>query len=299
MAATGPGDRRSALGGVMVPETTPFDANGELDGAAFRANVRAHIKAGVNGIVTAGSTGEAALLDDEERVRLVELARAIVPAEKWVIAGVGAESTRATIWRARDAAAQGADAVLVVAPHYYGAGMTVAALEAHYRTVADASTVPLVLYNIPKYAHFALPAALVARLAKHGNIIGIKDSSGDLESLRGYLASQSAAFTVLTGSGSGLLAALELGARGGILAVACFAASEAVGVFEAYGRGDREVARMGQEKLASYAKEIVSALGPAGVKAAMDAAGYKGGAVRGPLLPVSAVQREEIARMLT
>jgi len=282
----------------MVPEVTPFDASGELDGAAFRANLRAHIKAGVNGIVTAGSTGEAALLDDEERVRLVELARAMVPAEQWVIAGVGAESTRATIWRARDAAAQGADAVLVVAPHYFGAQMTEEALEAHYRTVADASTVPVILYNIPKYAHFALSAALVARLARHGNIIGIKDSSGDVESLKGYLASQSDAFTVLTGSGSGLLAALELGARGGILAVACFAASEAAGVYEAHGRGDRDAASAGQEKLAAYAKEIVGALGPAGVKAAMDAAGLKGGPVRAPLLPVSAAQREAIVKLL-
>jgi 4-hydroxy-2-oxoglutarate aldolase len=176
--------------------------------------------------------------------------------------------------------------------------MTEAALEAHYRTVADASTVPVILYNIPKYAHFALAAALVAKLARHGNIIGIKDSSGDVESLKGYLASQSDAFTVLTGSGSGLLAALEHGARGGILAVACFAPAQTVAVYEAHGRGDRAAAAAGQEKLAAYAKEIVGALGPAGVKAAMDAAGYKGGPVRPPLTGVSAAQRESIAEVL-
>ena len=286
------------LGGVLVPETTPFDVQGELDGAAFRANVRAHLKAGVHGIVTAGSTGEAPLLDDEERVRLVELARELVPEGQWVIAGTGSDSTRTTIWRSRDAAANGADAVLVVAPHYYGAQMTPAALEAHYLEVAEESTVPVILYNIPKYAHFALDAALVARLARHPNIIGIKDSSGDPESLRGYLAAQSDEFTVLTGSGSGFLPALDAGARGGILAVATFAAVTALRLLAAFRAGDHSSADQAQQVLAPLAKEIIAARGPAGVKVALDAVGLHGGPVRAPLISLVGVEAEAVQLMM-
>ena len=293
----GTGGRGEGIGGVLVPETTPFDASGELDGAAFRSNVRAHIKSGVYGIVLAGSTGEAPMLGEDERERIVELAREIVPADKWLIAGVGAESTRATIWRARDAAARGADAVLVVAPHYYGAAMTDAALEAHYRRVADASTVPVVLYNIPKYAHFSLGAEMVGRLATHKNVIGIKDSSGDIEILKGYLTSQGEVFTVLTGAGGALKAGLEAGARGGILGVACFAALLALEVFDCLRRGDRDAAGLAQARLVPLAKEIV-ARGPAGVKCAMDAVGLHGGPVRSPLTDFSASEAAAVAALV-
>jgi 4-hydroxy-2-oxoglutarate aldolase len=286
------------LRGVLVPETTPFDQQGELDGAAFRANVRAHLKAGVSGIVTAGSTGEAPLLEDDERLRLVELARELVTEGQWVIAGTGSESTRTTIWRSRDAAANGADAVLVVAPHYYGGQMSPAALEAHYREVAEESTVPVVLYNIPKYAHFALDREMVGRLAKHPNVIGIKDSSGDPESLRGYLAAQSDAFTVLTGSGSGFLSALDAGARGGILAVATFAAPAAMRLFEAFHAKDRGRAEQAQAMLAPLAKEIIAARGPAGVKTALDAVGLHGGPVRSPLASLAGEDAEAVALMM-
>ena len=286
------------LRGVLVPETTPFDQHGELDGAAFRANVRAHLKAGVSGIVTAGSTGEAPLLDDEERLRLVELARELVNEHQWVIAGTGSESTRTTIWRSRDAAANGADAVLVVAPHYYGGQMSPAALESHFREVADECAVPVILYNIPKYAHFALGSDLVARLAAHPNVIGIKDSSGDPESLRGYLAAQSDTFTVLTGSGSGFLPALDAGARGGILAVATFAAPVAVRLFESFHGRDRAAAEQAQAMLAPLAKEIIAARGPAGVKTALDAVGLHGGPVRGPLAPLAGADAEAVALMM-
>jgi 4-hydroxy-2-oxoglutarate aldolase len=282
----------------MAPETTPFDANGEVDGAGFMANVRIHMADGLHGVVTSGSTGEAPLLGDDERMKLVELARALVPEDRWLIAGVGAEATRAAIWRTRDAAARGADAVLVVAPHYYGGAMSDEALAAHYSAVADAATIPVILYNIPKYAHFSLSAPLVAKLAKHGNIIGVKDSSGDLEILRGYMSQQSDAFTVLTGSGGTLLPALEMGAKGGILGVACFAAKTTLEVYESHERKDRAKAGDAQVKLIPLAKEIVGGLGPAGVKAAMDVVGLRGGVVRSPLPQLSTAQINTVRSLM-
>ena len=158
--------------------------------------------------------------------------------------------------------------------------MTDTALSAHFHRVADESPVPVVLYNIPKYAHFALSPELVAILSRHHNVIGIKDSSGDVNSLRGYLLSQTATFTVLTGSGSSLLEALELGASGGILAVACFAVPLVREVYAALQRGDRATAARAQEALVPLAREIVGAYGPAGVKAAMQIVGLRGGSVR-------------------
>ncbi|MDB4900067.1 MAG: dihydrodipicolinate synthetase, partial [Gemmatimonadetes bacterium] len=153
------------LDGVLAPVVTPFDATGELDEAGFVRNVRAHLDAGLLGVVVTGSTGEAALLDENERTRLIELTRRELPEDRPLIVGTGAESTRSVVTRSRAAAERGADAVLVVAPHYYGDQMTVEALRDHYRRVADASPIPVMLYTIPKYMHFALSPALVLELA--------------------------------------------------------------------------------------------------------------------------------------
>ena len=288
------------LGGILGPLTTPFDPEtGDLSPVSFRSGLRAHLEGGLDGAVIAGSTGEAALLDDAERQALIEWARPLVPADRWLIVGVGSESTRLTIRRAADAAERGADAVLVVSPHYYGAAMmTHDALRAHFTRVAEESPAPVVLYNIPKYAHLTIDPSLVAELARHENVIGIKDSSGDLDLLRSYLASQSDAFSVLTGSGSGILPALEMGARGGILAVALFALPLALEVREAWAAGDRQRAAEAQERLVPLAREIVAGLGVAGVKAAIDAIGLPGGPVRPPLLPLSAEQRSRVHALL-
>ena len=295
-AATTAGTRR--LGGVLAPLVTTFRADEGLDLDAFGANVRAHLAAGVDGVVVAGSTGEAALLDDDERARLVAMSRPLVPEDRWLLAGIGAESTRQAIRRARQAATEGADAVLVVAPHYYTAAMTRDALSAHYHRIADASPVPVVLYNIPKYMHFALPADLVAELAAHGNVIGIKDSSGDLAMLGGYLGAQSDTFTVLTGNGPTYHAALRAGARGGILAVSLFAPTLTLRIRDAWQGGDDTGAGEAQAQLANAAREIVGTLGVPAVKAAMDQVGLAGGPVRLPLLPLDDAGRARVATLL-
>ena len=287
------------LGGVLGPVVTTFDdTTGDLAAVPFRANIRAHLDAGLSGVVIAGSTGEAALLEEHERHRLLEWARAIVPDDRWLIAGIGAESTRLTIRRAHEAAERGADAALVVAPHYYGAQMTPEALAAHFRQVADESPLPIILYNIPKYTHFPLAAGLVHELASHENVTGIKDSSGDLTQLGGYLDAQSDRFTVLTGSGAGLYPALEMGARGGILAVGLFAAPVSVAVCRAFASGDMAAAGRAQERLAPLARTVVSELGVAGVKAALDLVGLTGGHVRAPLLPLRGTARERVAELM-
>jgi 4-hydroxy-2-oxoglutarate aldolase len=286
------------LSGIYAPVVTPFRRDGEVDIDRFAANARAHVAAGLNGIVVTGSTGEAALLDEAERSRMIEALRAAIPRERQIIVGTGAESTRTCIRLTKGAAERGADAVLVVAPHYYGSAMTDAALLAHYRAVADASPVPVLLYTIPKYMHFALSASLVAELAKHPNIIGLKDSSGKIDLITGYIGAQSDTFTVLTGNGGTFLQALEAGARGGILAVSLFAPAIALDVLENFERGDRAAAAAAQEKLTPLSNRIVGELGIGAIKAALDELGLTGGEVRSPLMPVTDAVRAEVAEML-
>lgn len=286
------------LHGILAPVTTPFQANGDVDLEAFTANVRAHLAAGLHGIVVGGSTGEAALLDESERAAIIEAARAVVPDDTLLLAGTGAESTRTALGLTRAAARAGADGVLVVAPHYYGPAMTAPALTSHYRRIADESPVPVVLYNIPKYMHYALGPTLVAELAAHENIVGIKDSSGDLELIASYIKAQSPSFSVMTGNGSTVQPAMALGARGGILAVSLFAPRIALAVYAAMQRGEVSSAKAMQETLKPINSRIVGELGIAGIKAALDRIGMRGGPVRPPLMPLSANGVAEVIELL-
>ena len=274
------------LEGVMAPVVTTFTAAGELDLDAFRANVRAHLAAGLHGVVLCGSTGENPLVDDAERRRLIEVARAEVPVDRWLIVATGAESTRQVLARNADAARLGADAALVVSPHYYTPNMTADVLRSHYRTIADAAPLPLLVYNIPKYTHFVFPSELIGELAQHHNVIGMKDSSGDLELLTTYLVHQSERFTVLTGSGQALAEGMAAGARGGILAVALFAPALALATYAARRSGDLAAAARSQATLFPMAKEIVGVLGVPAIKVALDRVGLHGGAPRAPLRPL-------------
>ncbi|HEY4217366.1 MAG TPA: dihydrodipicolinate synthase family protein [Gemmatimonadaceae bacterium] len=277
------------LNGVIAPVVTNFLADsGELDVAGFSANLRAHLAAGLNGILVGGSTGEAALLDVAERGMLVDAARDVIPADKWLLVGTGAESTRTCLQLTRDAAQRGADAVLVVAPHYYGSAMTDVALRDHYRRVADESPIPVMLYTIPKYMHFALSAPLVAELAQHENIIGMKDSSGNRELFAGYMPSHSPTFSVLTGNAQMFNHALSSGSPGGILAASLFAPALALEIYESAVAGDRASAEAAQTRFSPLGAKIVGEMGIPGVKVAMERVGLVGGVVRPPLQPIAA-----------
>lgn len=287
-----------SLRGVFAPVTTPFLENGELDRSGFEHNVRAHLQHGLRGIVVTGSTGEAPFLDERERESLVEWARPHVEGDRVLIAGVGAESTRTTLRFAEHAAERGVDAVMVVAPHYFGSAMTTDAMRAHYLRIADESPAPVVMYNIPKYMHFKLAPSLVQELSRHENVIGIKDSSGERDSMEAYLAAQTDTFTVLTGSGQLWRTAVQMGSRGGVLGVSLFAPALSLAVAEAVARKDGATADALQSRLTPLAKEIVGEMGVAGVKAAMDVVGLRGGPPRSPLLPLGRAEMERVRQLL-
>jgi 4-hydroxy-2-oxoglutarate aldolase len=286
------------LRGVLLPFPTPFDARGELDLAALRANIARWNETGISGYVALGSTGERVHLDDAEVARVVETARDAVPHEMMFVVGVGQQSTRATINEAKRAAELGADALLVITPHFYRAAMTPAALIRHYEAVADASPAPIIIYSIPQNTGVSVTPDAIARLSGHENIVGLKESSGDVVAFVEMLRVAAPDFAMLTGHGSALHAALSTGARGAILAVGCCAPRFTVALARAVVEGDHERARRMQAKLIPLARAVTTRFGIGGLKTALDFAGYAGGTVRAPLSMPDETARQEIARLV-
>jgi 4-hydroxy-2-oxoglutarate aldolase len=292
-------DHRVGLEGVLVPVTTVFDGvTGEAEAVNFRENLRRWVAEPLDGIVLFGSNGEGPLLDEDEKVRLTTFARDVVPSTTSLIAGAAAESTRATRRQCRELAEAGADAVIVHPPSYFGSTLSPAALRDHFLAVAESSPVPVVLYNIPKYTHVALEAGLVAELARHPNIIGIKDSSGDVKRLAAFSETTSPTFRLLVGSGALLYTALELGASGGVCALGLLAPRECAEVVRLFRQGAKAEAGELQERIAPVHHEIVSRMGVVAVKAALDLLGYTGGLPRPPLKPLAEKERTEVLRVL-
>jgi len=286
------------LAGIFPPIPTPFDAaTGDFAPARLQQNIMRLLAEQVDGIVVSGTTGEASMLDPDEQREVVAAASEAVQQQAWLIAGTGGESTRQTIELSLAAAAEGADAVLVRAPSYFSAQTTPATLATHFRAVADASSVPVIIYNIPKYTRISLDPALLQQLAGHERIIGVKDSSGDLKNLTAY-RSAVPEWSVLAGSASLLYAGLELGCQGGVIGVSCYAAGLCVQLMREFTKGDRTAAARLQEQITPLDKEIVGKLGPAGVKGAMDAVGLYGGPTRAPLAPLSTADRERVAALV-
>ncbi|GMV06992.1 MAG: 4-hydroxy-tetrahydrodipicolinate synthase [Gemmatimonadota bacterium] len=288
------------LRGTFLPVTTPFDpVTGDVDVVAFRSNLRRWFSHPVRGLLIAGSTGESVFLDDGELSALMEAARDVVPEDRLVIVGTGAESTRAAIKKAKKAAEAGADAVLVKPPAYFKAAMTPEALTRHYRAVADASPVPVIVYQVPlRLSTLEFPTGLVAELSKHPNIVGIKDSRGNLD-LVGELVEQCAdGFQVVVGAGSILYGGLEIGAVGGIVAVGLMAPAEAAEISVAFYEDRKADAGRLQERIGPVHTGIVGGMGVPGIKAALDMLGYHGGDPRPPLLPASDARRDEARAVL-
>ena len=266
---------------------TVFDAAGDVDPVAIRFNVERWMKTDLRGVLALGSNGEAALLDEDEADRVVAATRDAMPSDRTLLVGTGRESTRQTIAAGRRAAALGASAVLVRTPFFFKAQMTNEALIAHYTAVADTSAVPVVLYNMPHNTGVILTPPVVRALAAHPNIIGIKETSIELERLGQFVANAPEGFTVLCGAAPVIYPALISGAGGGILAAAN-AVPELFTRLAAHARTGRlaDALRL-QQLLTPFARLVTTVHGVAGLKAAMDMLGYRGGVPRAPLAPVS------------
>jgi 4-hydroxy-2-oxoglutarate aldolase len=284
------------LSGIYPPIITPF-RNGEVDYAGLAHNVRRWMGTGLRGLLALGSNGEAAFVDDDEAERIVATAREGVPRDRVLLVGTGRQSTRATIAATARAAKAGADAVLVLTPFYFKSQMTQEALADHYRAVADASPVPVLLYNFTNVTGVNLTPDAVAALAAHSNIVGLKDSNGDIGQVAGVVTRVPAGFTVLVGSAATLHPAIVVGASGGIVAVANVVPEVCVELYDLARGGKHDEARDLQRRLTPLANAVTAGYGIAGLKVAMEIAGYAGGEVRRPLRPAKPEARETLQRL--
>ena len=274
------------LAGVFAPVPTPFDDRDRVDTARLRAALTKWMKRPLNGVVVLGSNGEAVLMDDFESDQVIVAAREAVPREKRFIVGTGRESTQAAIKASKRAAEHGADAVLVRTPGFFKTQMTNDAFVRHYTAVADASPVPVLLYNFTALTGVNLLPAAVARLATHPNIIGMKESGGDIAQVADLVSSTPAGFNVLAGAAATFYPALCVGAVGGILALGCAAPDACVRLFELTRAGRHDEAKTLQRELVPVARLLGATHGVPGLKAALNLLGYDVGLPRPPLAPV-------------
>jgi 4-hydroxy-2-oxoglutarate aldolase len=346
------------LEGIFAPVTTPFYADERIYFRKIEANMARYSRSLLAGMVVLGSTGEAVSLNDTETRDVLRASADATAPEKVLIAGVGRESVHATLELAECSATLNYDAILVRPPSYYGAQVSPAAVLHYFRSIADRSPLPVVLYYIPKFVQCQMPVEIVAELAQHPNIIGIKDSSGNVDRIRETVAatqnaarrtvevtqvfeavtarmmtapreaasatfvsasdlaggiavaapppavpvktrSREVGFQVLAGSERSILASLEAGASGAIVAFAAFAPQAAQEIYIAWKDHDLKLAEEKQKRIVAAGTRILGAMGLAGIKYACDFNGYYGGHPRSPILPLSAEQKAEIEELLT
>ena len=284
--------------GIFPALTTPFEADGGVSLGGLKENIRRYNKTGLAGYLVLGSTGESVLLLREEEDAVLAAVKEAAAPEKLLIAGTGVESTAETIVRTKRAAALGYQAALVKTPYFYKPVYRAETYIRHYRAIADASPIPVLLYSVPAFTGVTLESAEILKLAEHPNIAGIKDSSGSVQRVGEVVSCAPAGFQVLTGGASVVYPALAVGATGAILALASALPEKFVELYELARQGKHAQAKELQVSLANTSRRILTENGIAGVKYAMDLRGYHGGVPRLPLLPLAEEKKQQIAALV-
>jgi 4-hydroxy-2-oxoglutarate aldolase len=283
------------LEGIFPPVTTPFDDNDCIEHNHLSENIERWNETEISGYLILGSNGESVFLNEEEKLEIVNTARKAIPSSKEMLAGTGLESTKGTIEFTRKAADYGADVAVVITPHFFKDNMSHEAFLKHYLKVADNSPIPILLYNVPPFTSLNLEVKTTVVLSQHENIIGIKDSSGDIEQLSKIInLTENEEFSVLTGSSIVLYPSLCIGAAGGIMAIACVLPERCLEIIRLYKDGNHTEARALQMRLIEPTIAVTSGYGIPGLKAAMDLFGYHGGGSRLPLSPITDAEIKEI-----
>jgi 4-hydroxy-2-oxoglutarate aldolase len=283
------------LQGIFAPVTTPFDHAGSLYAVKVEHNVEKWNKTALAGYVVCGSTGETPLLSAEEKCQLWGLVAKSAAPDKILIAGTGVDGVQETVCLTNRAAEMGYKAALVLTPHYFKNQMSRPESQmVYFRAVADRAKIPVLIYNIPQFTGVDLSWETVVALSEHPNIVGMKDSSGNMERLMHVVCDAKEGFQLLVGSVQILLPALLMGATGGILAYANAAPYSAIAIWEAYRTREDEAARDWQRRVSRAAPFVTSKYGIPGLKHAMDLNGYYGGPPRLPLCTPTPQAKKEI-----
>lgn len=286
------------LNGIFPPLTTPFADDQSVDYGALAENIALYNSTGLAGYVALGSNGEAVHLTSDERTRVIETIKSHAASGMTVVAGVNELSTRTAIEACHRATDAGADYVLVITPYFYKSSMTSEALTRHFIEVADNSPSPVLLYNVPQNTGVIIESATIAALAAHPNIVGVKDSSGNMGGISETIRRSPEDFAVMVGNGGILYPSLSAGAKGAVLAVACAAPRACVELYKAVESNDHAKARDLQNRLAPISHIVTAGLGVAALKVAMEAVGFAGGLTRLPLAPLKPEDRERVKNVL-
>lgn len=285
------------LEGVQPPIPTPFRGD-EVAYDQLARNLAKWNETDLDGFTVLGSNGEFVLLNNYEKEKVLAVARENIPSNKVMIAGTGCESTKETIRFTNRAAELGANAALIVTPSYYKGKMTSEALKKYYFMIADASRIPVLIYNFPQNTGLNIDAVTVSKISEHKNVKGIKDSSGNIAQLSEIIRQTDRNFEVLVGNFSAFFTGLALGSSGGILAVANVAPRECTAIYRYMKDNKIEEAREIHYRISPVGAAVTTRYGIAGLKAALDLLGYYGGLPRYPLLPLNGDGVAEIREIL-
>lgn len=290
--------KKILIEGVLPPMITPFKENGDVDYKAFESNIEKWNQDRLAGYLVLGSNSETVYLSEEEKIQLIKITVSNAKSDRYILVGSGMESLRETIRFTNIAAKLGVHAALVLTPFYYGGKMTNEALINYFTKLADNSDIPILIYNVPKFTHINIKAEVVEVLSRHPNIIGMKDSLGDVPQLATFKRVVPDDFNLLVGTASAWYPALTLGIKAGILALANCNPNECADVKEAFDSGDWEKAREIYQRIFPINTAVTATYGIAGLKYACDVLGYNGGTVRCPLLPINEEQKKDIESTL-
>jgi 4-hydroxy-2-oxoglutarate aldolase len=286
------------LNGIFPPLPTSFDKDENLVLDKMRSNIEKLSAFDLRGFLVLGSNGELVHLSDAEKIQVYEMGREAIKGDKLMIAGTGGQSTRETIMLTRAAAKAGADAVLVLNPFYFKGLMKAEALKQHYFAVADASTIPVIIYNMPGNSGMDMDAETILLLSEHPNIIGMKDSGGNVAKMGAIRKRVKPEFQILAGSAGFLVPAMSVGACGGILASANIAPAQCIAMHQAFNAGDMSGASRLQLDIIPVNNAVTKKWGVPALKTAMDYIGLYGGPARRPILPLDAATKAELLKVL-
>ena len=284
--------------GVIPPMVTPFKENGDLDTGAFVSNIEKWNKDKLAGYLVIGSNSETVYLSEDEKLELVKLIVEHANKDRLVMAGSGLESARETIKLTNKCARLGADCALVLTPFYYGSSMDSKAMIRFFTEVADNSDIPILIYNVSKFTHVNIGADAIAELSRHKNIVGMKDSNGDVPQLATFLRVADPGFQVMTGTYGAWYPALTMGMTGIISAMANCCPNEIAETQELYETGKHKESFELYQRMFPVNAAVTGTYGIAGLKYACDYLGYKGGHVRNPLADCTATQQEQLRAII-
>jgi len=278
---------------------TPFKADEDIDYKAHVENLKRWNQTGLTGYLVLGSNSETAYLSEDEKIRLIELTVEHAKPGRLILAGTGMESVRETIKLTNKAADLGAHGALVMTPSFYHGEMTDDQAQIYFfRKVADSSRIPIFIYNVTKFTHINISVQALADLSKHPNIVGMKDSNGNVPQLVDFKRVMADGFNLMSGTVSSWYPALTLGIQGGIFASANCIPDECVKVQTEYDSGNLEAAREIYERIFPVNTAVTAKYGIAGLKYASEIMGYKGGYVRAPLMPLDESKQAQIRKIL-